>query len=326
MDEHSTNGPGRIVRSAALGLVVALAAARAGAVTGYEVVSDVIAPSTVSSKSRTVTCPEGTFALGGGTTTLDVDGNAVDGETLATIWASAPFAAPAATWTGAAYTTADPSLVAWGLRVDVICGDTPGLETVTAFAPSSSNATKFTQALCPAGKVAIGGGARTSGTISTTQIHESVDSVDAAYGVDPGWAAVARGTAASTWNVQSVALCADDDVEATFVYETTSITTADALAKTTECPEPLVAISGSARTEPVNNATAANGARLTAIGPTGPVHAPTGWFAMVRRGAANDAEWRLAVGVACAAPEPARASLALAAVAVLAIARRGSAA
>lgn len=300
------------------GLAVLVTTQAGAAVTGYEVVSESLVATTVANKSNIVSCPEGKFALGGGVTTLDIDGNPTEGETLATIWLSAPFDIPATGWNGAAYTTDSPSLVAWGLRVDVICGNADGLERVTNFAPLNINASKFTQAICPLGKSPLSGGAQTSGAVSSTQLHESVDSIDAAYGFDPGWAAAARGPATTGWNIQATALCADTATAGTSsVYESTLVTTADNLAKQTDCPEGLVALGGSARAVPVNNSTATGGARLTAIGPVGPADAPTGWTAMVRRPAANNADWLLSVGVVCV-PEPGPVALAVAAFATLA--------
>jgi hypothetical protein len=311
---------GPIHRLALAGALAAAPAADAvAAVTGYEVLSESLTADTNATKSHIVSCPEGKLAFGGGTTTLDVDGDSVEGETLATIWLSAPFGVPATGWSGAAYTTDSPSLVEWGLRVDVICGNADGLERVFAIAPLTSNAEKFTQAICPDGKSPLSGGAQTSGVVSSTQLHESVDSIDAAYGVEPGWAAVARGPATTTWNVQAIALCADTATAGTTSeYETTPVVSADAISNQTYCPAGLVAVGGSARAVAVNNATAMDGARLTAIGPIGPSGAPNGWFAMVRRPAANDADWRLSVGVVCA-PEPDAGAFAL--VALLAVAR-----
>ena len=303
-------------------LLVVLGAARsaAAAVGGYEVVSESLLASTAAAKSLTVSCPAGKEVLGGGVATLDVDGDAFESETAATIWATVPFGVPPTGWLGAAYTTDSPSLVAWGLRVSVICGDAAGLERVTDFAPLSSNSSKFTQAICPAGKRPLSGGAQTSGVPTQTSLLESVESTDAAYGLEPGWAALARGPAAATWNIQPIALCADELAADASVYESTAVSSADDLVKTTDCPAGLVAVGGSARAVWVGGTSGTDGARLTAVAPDGPLDAPTGWTATARRPAATDAEWRLSVGVVCV-PEPLRGELACAAVAAL-LARR----
>lgn len=267
-------------------------------VTGYEVVSATSPALSNASKSLLVECPEGKFALGGGTSTFGAGVPA--SHTPATIWMNAPTGFPVATgWNGAAHCDC-PAAANWGLRVDVICGEAPGLERVSSFTPLSSNDTRFTQAICSVGNAALSGGAQTSGAVSSTALLESVESTAAAYGFDSGWAASARGPASSTWSLQSVAICADAAATAPVSnYTSTATSTGPDLLQVSACPDGLVAIGGAARAVPINNATGADDARLTAIAPDGPIDAPTGWTATARRPASNTAEWRLTVGVVC---------------------------
>jgi len=305
----------RILGGTCAAIVVLAAAHASAAVVGYEVLSSSIAPSTTGIKSLLVQCPEGKVALGGGTTTLDVDGNATDGETVATIWMSMPFGFPPFGWNGAAI-SADPAPTPWGLRVEVICGNATGYEAVTDAPPISTNASKFTQALCPAGKVPLGGGAQA--TSSSALLQDSVDAVEAAYGVDPGWAVSARGPATSSWNVVAAALCVDEAAqELASVYEGTFTSTGSVRTHTAVCPDGWRAVGGSVRMEAVNSATATAQARLTDHGPSGPPGAPNAWTGMARRPAESSGEWRIWVGVTCV-PEPGAGALGAAAIAALA--------
>ncbi len=311
-------------RSLAFAATIVLAGAAAPSaadVTGYEVVSATSPAANNTSKSLLVECPDGKFALGGGTSTFGAF--VPTSSTPATIWMNAPAGLPIATgWNGAAHCDC-LAAANWGLRVDVICGDAPGLERVNAFAPSNSNDSKFTQAICAEGNGALSGGAQTSGAVSSTALLESVESTEAAYGFDFGWAATARGPASNTWGLQAIAICADAAATATVAtYTSTVISTAPDLLHTTACPDGLIAIGGAARALPINNATGTDDARLTAIAPDGPSTAPTGWSATARRPATNTAEWQLTVGVVCV-PEPASAVLASGAVlALVALTRR----
>jgi hypothetical protein len=215
--------------------------------------------------------------------------------------------------------SADPAPEPWGLRVEVICGNATGYQAVTAAPPLSSNASKFTQALCPEGKVPLGGGAQTSGAVSSTLLQESVDAVEAAYGFDPGWAAMARGPATNGWNVQAAALCVDEAAhELASVYEGTFTTTGSVRTHTAVCPEGWLAVGGSVRMEPVNSATATGQARLTDHGPSGPAGAPNAWTGMARRPVEASGEWRLWVGVTCV-PEPGASALGAAAIAAISL-------
>jgi hypothetical protein len=197
-----------------------------------------------------------------------------------------------------------------------------GLENVTATAPPVGNASKFTQAICTDGNVALGGGALTLGAVETTALLQSVESTTGAFGFDAGWAGAARGAAAG-WNLTVRGICADPDANPIATASTSSATlTVPDLTHTTACPEGMVAIGGEAQALPINNATGTDDARLTALGPDGPPDAPTGWTATARRPGTNTAEWRLTVGVICV-PEPAGAALgAAAASALAAVARR----
>lgn len=296
-------------------LLFAVAAAPSVAdVTGYEVVSATSPAASNTSKSLLVECPDGKFALGGGTSTFGAGVPA--SHTPATIWMNAPAGFPIATgWNGAAHCDC-PAAANWGLRVDVICGEAPGLERVNSFTPLSSNDTRFTQAICSVGNAALSGGAQTSGSISSTALLESVESTAAAYDFNAGWAASARGPASSSWGLQSVAICADAATTTVANYTSTATSTGPDLLHVSTCPDGLVAIGGAARAVPINNATGTDEARLTSIAPDGPTAAPTGWTATARRPASNTAEWRLTVGVVCV---PEAEASPLASVAMLAL-------
>ena len=297
----------------------------AAAITGYEVVSETRAADDATSKSALVECPDGKFVLGGGVHTFSAA--TPTPYTPATIWLNAPQLGPgvATSWNGGAHCDC-PGAPSWGLRVDVICGDATGLEQVTATGPVNTNDSRFTQAICTAGNIAIGGGAQTLGAVESTALLESVESTAGGFGLEPGWAASARGPAASNWNVRAIALCADASTNVIATASTSSATiTGPDLSHATACPEGMIAISGEAQAVAVDNATATDDARLTVFGPDGPIEAPTGWVATARRPATNTAEWRLTVGVICV-PEPAGGASGSAVLIALALLARSGAA
>jgi len=136
-------------------------------VSDYEVVTESTGSDSNSVKSMTAACPPGKMVIGGGARIF----GSISGTALTASGPEGPPDQPTE-WFATALEVA-PNNDDWGLRVDVFCASVPDYEVVTESTGSDSSAVKDMTAVCPPGKMVIGGGARIFGSISGTALTTS---------------------------------------------------------------------------------------------------------------------------------------------------------
>jgi hypothetical protein len=180
------------------GTAVVAAPAQAAGITGRVLVQSVTASSNTPAKTQKVTCPTGKVIISGGAY--------VDGPHTIRVDLLRPDPYGKYFEAGAHTTWGRPT---WRLYVFGVCANPPaGLTYVTAL-PSAGNATsKYAFASCPAGKRAIGGGARAAQESGRNVVLDWVHP----DGTLLGWAAhtmSAQGGEPDPWTTEAYAVCAD---------------------------------------------------------------------------------------------------------------------
>ena len=129
----------------------------AAQVHSYETITEYSTTDSTSVKSRTVSCPPGRKALGGGVETIGAAGS------VGLLDSRPSGGSPATSWFGSARELVGTSDT-WQIRVDVICGEISGYENISFAEPHSTDAVQGSELDCDDfGKVVIGGGAGVAG-------------------------------------------------------------------------------------------------------------------------------------------------------------------
>lgn len=172
-------------------------------VRNYSVVSETTSPSSASTQSNIVSCPSGSFALGGGVEPIGPNGN------LAVVWSKPVVGSGLPTsWSGKAREIV-PTGADWSLRVDVICGEVPGLALASELVSSSTAAAyKSASVSCAEGHFGLGGGIDVVGPEQNIAL---ISSTPRLVGGGEGWSGSASDfenpVSASAWTLEAHALC-----------------------------------------------------------------------------------------------------------------------
>jgi hypothetical protein len=224
--------------------LIALAVAAAAALATAGLASALSSPQLVTAfsptnandfKVATAVCPAGRLVSGGGG---DIDGGF---DPLSGYDPVLRFLIPGgSSWVTAAHEV-DPTTVPWNLDSRALCIERPsGFQIVSASTASSSADFQFISVACPAGKVAVSGGALLGGPPTDIALRDS-----APLGTAPptSWGASGEETDPTTanWNVTAYAVCVDATA-APGVHvvlnnaSQISDTSANAISVVAECP------------------------------------------------------------------------------------------
>jgi len=258
-------------------------------VRNYTVVSETTISSSATTQSRIVSCPAGSFALSGGVEPIGPNGN------LAVVWSKPVVGTGLPTsWYGKAREIV-PTGADWSMRVDVICGEVPGL-TVTSelISPSTTAAYKMATVACDEGLFSLGGGMDIVGPEQNIAMISSTPKLTSG---DQGF----RGSAsdfenpvsASAWTVEAHALCTSvSGFE--IVSSSTDSDGFDNKSAVVNCPSGTWPISGGAFISGDETNVAMKQSRPKDGAPGG---LPVGWQADAR---ATSGNWFLSVQAVCA--------------------------